>query len=703
MILGQLLGRLLRQLCLALALFVSVGSHANPINTGNLDAQLFSVPSQIAPGATFTLLLEHKIRPGWHTYWVNPGDSGAATRLTWRSPEDFQFGEINWPYPERIAYGPLMNFGYHDRVLYPIEVTAPESLTGDSVTFDVQGEWLVCADICIPERGELQLTVPVGAELLIDPAMAEMEILARQRVPQLMSIPATVLAPGDAAAGDQLSLSVLMPGLDPERVKSVQYFPFLEALIDNPAEQALTITGAGFELQLTQGYDYTETASFDGIVVIEEEAGENRTTAFEIKPLRGGESQVATEGGISLTTALLFAFIGGLILNLMPCVFPVLSIKILSLLGETTHLKGHGWMYVLGVVLSFVAIAGLLIALRAGGAEIGWGFQLQSPWVVGLLVYLFLIVGLNLSGYFEIGTSVMSLGSGAASQSGYSGSFFTGVLATLVAAPCTAPFMASAIGYALTQSNLAAMLIFISLGLGMAAPYLALCYSPGLLNKLPKPGAWMERLKEVLAFPLYGSAVWLLWVLSLQTGASGVLLIGAGAVTLTFAIWLLKHLPSGAGAKMSLQAVALILILAVIYLPTELQSVAEAGPAGENLPGSTQNAAQNYAVYSEVKLAEARAAGPVFVNFTAAWCVTCKVNEAVALSTPEVMAAFTENKIAYLKGDWTNEDPVISRKLAEHGRSGVPLYLFYPAGAETPKVLPQLLTRDIVLRAVRNL
>lgn len=698
---------ILPRISLILCLLLSAVSHANPVNTGNLEARLMSVPSQIAPGSTFTLLLEHKIRPDWHTYWINPGDSGAATRLTWRGPEGFTFGDIAWPYPERIPYGPLMNYGYHDRVVYPIEITAPANLTGDSVTFDVRGEWLVCADVCIPERGELTLTVPVGSELMIDPQMAEEEMAARQRVPQLVSIPTYV-----ERGAETVTLSISMPGLDPDRVQSVVYYPFLEALIDNPVEQVLSISETGIELILTPGYDYTETASFDGIVVIKEEAGETLTTAFEIRPLSGSSSSgvEAEATGLSLTTALLFAFIGGLILNLMPCVFPVLSIKILSLMGETTHMTRHGWMYALGVVLSFVAIAGLLIALRAGGAEIGWGFQLQSPWVVGLLVYLFLLVGLNLSGYFEIGTSLMSFGGSSLTQNGYSGSFFTGVLATLVAAPCTAPFMASAIGYALTQSNAAALLIFAALGFGMAVPYLALCYSPALLKKLPKPGAWMERFKEILAFPLYATAVWLLWVLSLQAGSSGVLTIGAGAVTLTFAIWLLKHLPRGAFAKLSMQSVAVLIIIAVIYSPAQIQTLA----AGQAAPGQLSldqiasdqiagKATGNYEPYSPEKLKLYRAEGAVFVNFTAAWCVTCKVNEAVALSTEDVIEAFAQNNIRYLKGDWTNEDPQITRKLAEYGRSGVPLYLLYPAGSDRATVLPQLLTKDIVLRALENL
>jgi thiol:disulfide interchange protein DsbD len=674
------------------------GHTSQALNTGNLQARLISVADQIAPGATFTLLLEHQIRPGWHTYWVNPGDSGAATTLDWREPQGFEFGEIEWPYPERIAYGPLMNYGYHDTVLYPIEVTAPADLRGAEVTFDVKGEWLVCADVCIPERGELQLTVPVGETLQLNSEFEQLASQARQKVPQFIGVDANVIP------GDVIELQVAMPNLNPDRIQSVDYFPYAEALIDNPAEQKLNVTSSGITLKLTPGWDYDASANFNGILVVVEEAGETRTTAFEIRPnIQGAPPpEAAGEAGLSLVTALLFAFLGGLILNLMPCVFPVLSIKILSLMSETTHLRSHGWMYVVGVVLSFVAIAGLLIALRAGGAEIGWGFQLQSPWVVGLLVYLFLLVGLNLSGYFEIGTSLMSLGSGSQQQSGYSGSFFTGVLATLVAAPCTAPFMASAIGFALTQSNLAALLIFASLGFGMAVPYLALCYSPGLIKRLPKPGPWMARFKELLAFPLYASAIWLLWVLSIQTGATGVLVIGAGAVLLVFAIWLLKHLPTNGGLRHFVQVFAFILLASVVYSPGQL-SVAQSAASQPTVDSAETNAQRNYEPYSAARLAEYRELGPVFVNFTAAWCVTCKVNEAVALSTDATTAMLAEKQVRYLKGDWTNEDPEITRKLAEHGRSGVPLYLLYHPGQAEPVILPQILTQDLILQALQKL
>ncbi len=692
--------RILKILALALlgSFAVNASAGSNEINSGNVEARLLSVPSQIAPGASFTLLLEHKIRPGWHTYWINPGDSGAATELTWRGPEDFEFGAIEWPYPERVPYGPLMNYGYHDTVIYPIKVTAPKSLTGSSVTFDVKGEWLVCADICIPERGELQLNVAVGDSLILDPKLELLASQARQKVPQFIGVEANVVAT------DDIVLTVAMPDLHPDRIQSVDYFPYSEALIDNPAEQLLAVTDQGLSLTLTPGWDFAANADFSGILVIVEEVGETRTTAFEIRPTVNGTVPEAMAAGaqssdLSLITAVLFAFLGGLILNLMPCVFPVLSIKVLSLMGETEHLRGHGWMYVLGVVLSFVAIAGLLIALRAGGAEIGWGFQLQSPWVVGLLVYLFFAVGLNLSGYFEIGTRLMSLGSGSAQSSGYSGSFFTGVLATLVAAPCTAPFMASAIGYALTQSNLAALLIFASLGMGMATPYLALCYSPGLIKRLPKPGPWMARLKELLAFPLYASAIWLLWVLSIQVGESGILIMGAGAVLMVFGIWLLTHLPKSGTGKVMCQVLAFALFAAVIYSPSQLK----VAKAVSTPTAVTAEASGSFESYSPEKLATYRQEGPVFVNFTAAWCVTCKVNEAVALSTERTSAMLREKQVRYLKGDWTNEDPVITRKLAEHGRSGVPLYLLYRPGEATPVVLPQILTQELVLSELRKL
>jgi thiol:disulfide interchange protein DsbD len=399
--------------------------------------------------------------------------------------------------------------------------------------------------------------------------------------------------------------------------------------------------------------------------------------------------------------------VGGLILNLMPCVFPVLSIKILSLMQESEHIRLHGWIYMAGVILSFVAVAGVLIGLRASGAEIGWGYQLQSPLVVSVLVYLFLLIGLNLSGYFEIGGSVMNLGQGFSNSSGYVSSFLTGVLATVVAAPCTAPFMATAIGFALTQSSFNSLAIFASLGFGMAVPYVLLCYSPALLKRLPRPGAWMERTKELLSFPMFASAIWLLWVLSVQTGSPGIMFTGAGALCLVFGIWLLKNLSRARVPRLLTQLVVVGLFVSAMYFPNLLQTVASADSADAVSKGYTGRmvgyTGPVYEAYSATRLDELRQEGPVFVNFGAAWCITCKVNEAVALDTANMRQMFESLGIKYLKGDWTNQDPAITRKLTQYGRSGVPLYLLYADQVSDAVVLPQILTEGVLLDAFEGL
>ena len=407
---------------------------------------------------------------------------------------------------------------------------------------------------------------------------------------------------------------------------------------------------------------------------------------------------------MGLGLAVLFALMGGAILNLMPCVFPVLSIKILSLVKQVgedkQQVRAHGWVYMLGVTISFVAMALTLVALRAAGAQIGWGFQLQSPMLVALLAYLFFLIGLSLSGYFEIGSSLMNMGSGFADKGGYAGSFATGVLATVVAAPCTAPFMAGAIGFALTQNMGMVIVIFLALGIGMAIPYVALCYSPALMKRLPRPGAWMVILKEALAFPMFVSTVWLLWVLSQQTGANGLLAVLLGLVVLALGIWLFRHLPANSVGRCAVS------FLAVASIVTALALTAVEGTVGGEPTAGRAVAAGDGPVpetYTADRLAKLRTAGPVFVNFTAAWCITCKVNEQVALSSSELEDAFADAGVAYLKADWTNEDPLITRALADYGRSGVPLYLLYAPGEERARVLPQVLTKAIIIGELSTL
>ena len=649
----------------------------------------------------FAVLFHQDIDPGWHTYWHNPGDSGAAPSITWNVPDGATIGEFRWPYPERIAYGPLMNYGYHDKVDLPFTVSISDAFIGDELTLTGSGRVLVCADICIPERVMLSLMVPVG-EKKLSSELAENFAQARARVPTPLNVPNSY-----SVVDDQIVLTVNMPSIANNRVENVEYFPFQQELIDNPAEQLFEFNANGLQLTLEPGYEFVaDQADMSGVLVITERAGEAVISSFSfnsqqegVASYTGDNTASASKDTMTLWLAMLFAFLGGLILNLMPCVFPVLSIKILSLVESSqqsaTSIRTHGLVYAAGVILSFVSIAATLIALRNGGAAIGWGFQLQAPFVVGLLAYLFLLIGLNLFGVFEIGTSIMSLGSGSADNSNnnsYVGSFSTGILATIVAAPCTAPFMGAAVGFALTQSAVMGVLVFAALGLGMAVPYVVLCYSPRLLCKLPRPGVWMETMRQVLAFPMFASAIWLLWVLGLQTGADGMMSALVGGLLLVFAIWLMNQTYVAASSKLIARTVGVLAIGTALYAVVSLQPVE-----------ANTDSASDTGRYSEQRLAQARGEGPVFVNFTAAWCITCKVNEINALSVAAVQQAFSDHGVTYLKADWTNEDPLITAALAEYGRSGVPLYLLYAPGENRARVLPQLLTEGIVVDAIDSM
>ncbi len=409
-------------------------------------------------------------------------------------------------------------------------------------------------------------------------------------------------------------------------------------------------------------------------------------TVSEAAELAPSASTPSAPAPTNLPLMLLFAMLGGMILNLMPCVFPVLSIKAMSLTKAHISPHGkhlHGLAYTLGIVLSFMAIASVLIALRRAGEAVGWGFQLQSPVFVGLLVYLFVLMGLSFSGLLTLGTRLMSLGQTTTQGHSLTASFMTGLLATLVASPCTAPFMGSALGFALAQTSWMAMAIFIFLGLGMALPLLALSWWPGLTRLLPKPGPWMEQFKAFLAFPLYISAVWLLWVLGRQAGSDTVAAVAAGIVLILFALWLV-----GVRKNPLTRAIAVLCLLAALALPWQTHH------NGEPVRHPWES-------YTEQRLEQLLSRGePVFVNLTADWCITCLANEKLALNSSNLLATFEAQNITYLKGDWTNYNPEITRLLNRHHRSGVPLYLFYPANALNPIILPQLLTENIVIRAI---
>ncbi|KAB1072093.1 protein-disulfide reductase DsbD family protein [Methylobacterium planeticum] len=676
-------------------------------------ASLVAEPAAVRAGEPFTLALRLAMKPGWHVYWRNPGDSGLPPEVTWTLPAGFSAGAIQWPVPERIPVATLMNFGYAGETLLLVTVTPPPSLDpAEPARLSGRLTYLVCAQECVPGSADLSLTLPVagaGASPGASPGATDPALFARARA----ALPGP--APGPvrlASAGDRLVLSLDAPGLD--RVRAAVFFPYSETALDNAAPQDLALDPQGLRLTLTRAVPADPAPSdLPGVLSVEQEteAGPvRRAFALGEAPAAvagGGIPAVAEparvpapEEGLSLLGAAGLAFLGGLLLNLMPCVFPVLSIKVLSLVRHSgegpARVRLHGLAYTAGVLAAFVGLAGLLIGLKSGGSGIGWGFQLQSPIVVAGLAYLLFGMGLSLSGVVHLGSGLAGIGDGLTRRAGLEGSFFTGVLATVVATPCTAPFMGAAVGFALTQSAAAALAIFASLGLGLALPFLLLTVFPGALRRLPRPGAWMETLKGILAFPVYATVAWLVWVLSQQVGPGGLFSALIGLVLVGFAAWIWergRQAPTLTGRLA--RGLAGAALVAVGGLTVILDRDAAAGAAARHAEGIEP--------FTQGRLDALRAEGrPVFVNLTAAWCITCQVNERTALATDAVRAALAIRGVTYLKGDWTNQNPEITRLLERHGRSGVPLYLLYGAGAE-PAILPQLLTQGTVLAALEPL
>ena len=673
------------------------------------------------------------IRDGWHTYWRNPGDSGQATSLTWTLPSGVTAGDIVWQTPHRFEIAPLVNYGYAKHVMHLVPITAPKDLKpGAPLTLSAKASYLVCSDVCIPEAANLELTVPPSATAGgADPAEAALFAAARALLPR------TAPAPTSARVADGRLVITLgrQWGAALAQIESLAFFPYDEGSIEYAAPQTLSRTQDAVELSMKIGYQPPKAVA--GVLVATERSGNDTvnvpieiaanltgaaaaasntpaTAATAAAPAAAATAAGAAQGGggsnaesLSLPALLLLAIAGGLILNLMPCVFPVLSIKAIGLVEQSKKdpaaVRAKGLVFAAGVTASMLTLATVLLALRAGGEEIGWGFQLQSPLFVTLMVYLLLAVGLNLSGVFEIGGGLAGLGDGLTHGDTYRASFFTGVLTTLVATPCTAPFMAAAVGAALTQSPLTALAIFAALGLGLSLPYLLLSFAPWTRRALPKPGAWMDTLKQLFAFPMYGSAAWLLWVLAQQTSALGLGAALGGAILVALAAWAFQKskLSSAKGRATALVTAVAAVVLAV-FLPVRYSGDAAAGETGATPPGGSAahaDDAEGWIPYDAGKVAELAAAGhPVLVNFTASWCLTCLVNERSAFSDAAVQAMFRDKGVTLIKGDWTNRDPRITKALAAFGRAGVPLYVVYnsTAGAAAPTVLPQLLTAGVV-------
>ncbi len=667
-------------LILAFAL-LPVRALGAPTIAPHVQVELVAETASIQPGHDTTLGLRFVLQDGWHVYWRNPGDSGEAPSVEWTLPPGFEAGALEWPRPERIPVGPLVNFGYDGATLLPVRLRVPSDLAGAaSVDVGARARWLVCdEDECVPGKASLSLTLPVDGAAAQPTRAAPLFEQARAALP--IAMPATWrLAAKATATGVALEArDVGTPG-DPAPF----FFPFEREVIEHAAPQDVRITPDGFELSLVSWSGAATTPrSLDGVLTV---GGRAYTVAV---PVEGAAPDVAFR-------PFLLAFAGGLLLNLMPCVFPVLVFKALALVGlageSRRHVRGHGLVYALGVLLSFWVLAGVLLAVRAGGAQLGWGFQLQSPVVIALLASLFFWMALVLLGVSSIGGSLMGVGNRLTAGGGYRAAFYTGVLATIVATPCTAPFMGTALGYALVQPAVVALGVFTALGLGLALPYVLLTFVPSLGARLPRPGRWMETLEQLLAFPLLATVVWLVWVASLQAGPEAVVVILAALVLLGLAAWTARRWRGGFA-----HAVAAVLIVAALGAEMTITPVA----------GTPRSDATGFAwePYSTARVAElVRAGTPVFIDFTAAWCVTCQVNERLALATPAVIAKMRALGVVALRADWTRPDPDIARALAEFGRDGVPLYVLYSGrDADPPRILPQILTTDIVLTELAQL
>lgn len=687
--------------------------HADAVRAEHVQAELIAENLGLNPGGDNWLGLRIVPDDGWHIYWRNPGDSGLPTALSWTLPPGFSAGELQWPYPHRSMLGDIVNYGYGGETLLPVQLQVPADWPGGQpVPLKAKAKWLVCKDVCIPGSAELSLSLPLaqpGTPAQADPHWRNLFSTARQQLPQ--PAPADWKVHFSTRDGD---LSLEVKGGKLSSGGAIEFFPYASDLVKHSAPQRLANDASGLRISQKLGDAFVKApAQVDGVLVVHDtdpaKAWEIHAQPGAVVPVPDSAALAAPlpQGGgapLSLALVLLSALLGGLILNLMPCVFPVLSIKAVSLIEArgrvARHQRAHAVSYTVGVLATFAGLAAVLLALRGGGRAIGWGFQLQQPVFVAAMAYLLFAMALSLSGVVQFGTRFMGVGQGLVADAGYRGSFFTGVLAVAVASPCTVPFMGAAMSYALNQPAALALLVFLALGLGLALPFLLIGFFPRLGQLLPKPGAWMETFKQLMAFPLYLSVVWLLWVLGGITDRSGMAVAMLGLTLLAFALWLWNR---PGGIALALRALALAAALALLASPTvrKVSAPAAAGTAATaGAPAAGVEAQAAIEPWSARRVNELRNQGrTVFVDFTADWCLSCKVNEHVALDSAAVHRAFAAADVAWLQGDWTRADPAITAELARYGHSGVPLYLIYLKGAE-PKVLPQILTPSTVIDAL---
>jgi thiol:disulfide interchange protein DsbD len=719
------LPRLIFVLLLSLAAGLPAQTASSSADAPHVHVRLVFPGGNSLPVGHDQAALYFRLEPGWHIYWKNPGDAGEPPHIHWTLPEGVSAGPMQFPVPKRLPLGPLMDFGYEDEVLFPMELDVAKSAKPGPATLYAKVDWLVCRATCIPGKADLEATLflvvedPKGTGYFPPDAGAFVQF--RDSFPKpLPTSDKAVFQP--TKEGFRLSVET------GQTETEASFFPSDENILDSPAPQLLTPTAKGLILDLRKDASLSSNpAQLNGVLELsggrafEFAAQPGRVTA---QPLASAASHpaapaatlfapgpvptsspAAQTGPRSLLWSELLrvsglAFLGGLILNLMPCVFPVLFLKGLALVHsghkELHKLRTHGLVYTAGILVSFWMLVAVLLGLRAAGATLGWGFQFQSPIFLELMAGLLFFLGLSLAGQFEIGLSLTSAGGSLAAKQGYTGSFFTGVLAVIVATPCTAPFMGAAIGYALAQPAIVTLTVFTALALGLAAPYVALTLQPAWTRLLPKPGAWMEILRQAVSVPIFATVIWLAWVVAQAYGATILAALLASFLLLAIAGWFLGRWPA---RRWSAVVAALILIGVIaisVFAPAKLAVASEISAAPE--------ASGLWQPWSEAAVSRSLAAGqPVFVDFTAKWCLSCQVNERVALDQPEVERAFQARNVVLMKADWTRHDEAITQALTALGRSGVPAYALNTPGQREPVLLPEVLTPSIVTDALEKL
>jgi len=705
--------RLLSALFLIAACALSTGAYAQNnliksasgsavVSTEQVRAELLAwAPEGVAAGKPVWLGLQLAHQPEWHTYWKNSGDSGLPTELTWQLPPGITAGDVAWPTPKKIAIGSLANYGYEGTVLLPVPLTVAPGFDAPNLDVKLTATWLVCRLECIPQEGEFTLSLPARSSSAAHGQAFQATFAASPK--PLPTGSSQLEVNGNALKVSLAGLPAALQG------KTLAVYPETSGVIAPAGPWQQAWQGALWTAQLPLSDQRTESPAQMPLVVAFNDA------AYRIEaPVKGDWPAVAAPAVVSpalqaalqanaaanalpqsappvgLLAALLGALLGGMILNLMPCVFPVLAIKVVGFVhvkNQATRLS-HGLLYSAGVVLSFLALGGLLLALRAAGEQLGWGFQLQSPLVVAGLAALFTLIGLNLVGLFEFGNFLPGRVANLEAKNPGANAFLTGVLATAIASPCTAPFMGAALGFAVGLPAVQALAVFGAIGVGMALPYLAASALPGVARALPRPGAWMVTFKQLMAFPMFATVVWLVWVLGQQSGIDGASALLGLLVLMALAAWALGLRHARPRTRTLLASLSLALLAVGIWAIGPNITHEKAAP--------TAAEAALWQVWEPGRVEKLTAQGQsVFVDFTAAWCVTCQYNKKTTLANTALLADMAAKNVALLRADWTRRDPAVTAALAQLGRNGVPVYVFYKAG-RAPVVLSEILSVDDV-------